>query len=156
MSSAKASLIKLIGTFFYAGYLPVMPGTFASAIGAGILLLIRGNVIVYACTLLACVCAGFAAGGAAEKLLKKKDSQFIVIDEVSGMLLSVLFLPHTLAFIAAAFILFRVLDIIKPYPARVIERLRGSLGVMGDDLLVALYTNIILQVVLRSGFLKTS
>jgi len=99
---------------------------------------------------------GFLVGGSAEKMFGKKDSKFIVIDETSGMLLSLILIPYNYKFVILGFFLFRILDTLKPYPAGRFENLKGSLGIMCDDLVAAVYTNLILQVVLRWASFKIS
>ena len=95
---------------------------------------------------------GFAVSGKAERMFNKKDAKCIVIDEVAGMLLSLMFLPFDIKFVIIAFVLFRLLDILKPYPANRIQELKGSIGIMGDDIVAGLYTNLIMLVVLKMGF----
>ena len=88
---------------------------------------------------------GLQASHQAEKTLGK-DSGHIVIDEVCGYLISVLFLPKTTGYLIAAFVLFRIFDIFKPPPIRKIERsISGGAGIMLDDVLAGIYTNICLQ-----------
>ena len=87
--------------------------------------------------------AGIWAGSRVERALGAKDPGVIVIDEVAGMLLSVLFLPRTIPVLVTAFVLFRVFDIWKPYPAREIQELHGGLGVMLDDLVAGAYALVI-------------
>lgn len=65
------------------------------------------------------------------------------------MLLGLLFLPYDLRLVVVAFIIFRILDTLKPWPVGSVEKLKGSLGIMGDDIVAGVYTNIILQVVVR-------
>jgi phosphatidylglycerophosphatase A len=69
-----------------------------------------------------------------------------VIDEVAGYLVSVAMLPGTWSFIIAAFVLFRVFDIMKPYPLKRLQNLRGGAGVMADDIGAGVYTNVVLQI----------
>ena len=99
---------------------------------------------------------GFLISGRAEKLFGRKDPSCIVIDEVSGMLLSLLFIPHDLKYIIAAFFLFRIFDTLKPFPAGRLQSLKGSTGIMIDDIIAAFYTNILLQILLRLAVFKTS
>lgn len=99
---------------------------------------------------------GFLVAGRAEEIFNKKDARYIVIDEIVGMLLSLIFIPYDIKLVIIAFIIFRILDALKPYPAGSLENLKGSLGVMSDDIIAGLYTNIILQIVLRLASLKTS
>ncbi len=82
----------------------------------------------------------------AERLLDENDSRHIVIDEFAGYLLSMIFLPPTIAYLVAGFLLFRFFDILKPLPIRKIEKIfPGGLGIMADDLLAGIYTNLVLQ-----------
>jgi phosphatidylglycerophosphatase A len=74
------------------------------------------------------------------------DPSSVVIDEVVGMWIALIFLPKSLVAGCAAFILFRVLDIVKPQPARALERLPGGWGIMLDDVVAGVYTNLILQI----------
>jgi phosphatidylglycerophosphatase A len=99
---------------------------------------------------------GFLVAGRAEKLFGRKDARCIVIDETSGMLLSFMLIPYDIKFLIAAFALFRILDALKPYPAASFEKIKGSMGIMGDDIIAGLYANVILQVVLRLASLRTS
>ena len=138
-------LVKILSTFFYVGFLPLIPGTFASLIGVSIFYLTRGNFWPMFLFTASIMILGFAVSGEAERMFNKKDAKYIVIDEVAGMLLSLMFLPFNIKFVIIAFVLFRLLDILKPYPANRIQELKGSIGIMGDDIIAALYTNILLQ-----------
>ena len=92
---------------------------------------------------------GLWAAEHAERALGTKDPGAIVIDEVAGMTLSVLFLPLTPLVLAAGFALFRAFDIWKPFPARRSQQLGGGVGVMIDDLIAGLYALVILLVTRR-------
>lgn len=141
--------IKIVSTFFYLGYLPIIPGTFGSLAGLAIYVSIRGNTLAAVFLFFLFTVLGFMVSGRAEKVFNKKDASCIVIDEVAGMFLSLLFLPHSFIIMICAFVLFRILDIIKPYPANKLQKLSGSLGVMIDDLVVGFYANLILQLIFR-------
>lgn len=145
----KAFLVKMITTGFGAGYLPWMPGTYGSLAGLGIFWLVRDNLIFQAVSILILLSLGFWLSGKAEKLFKQKDPPLIVIDEISGMLLSLLFVPYDLTVVLIAFLIFRILDTLKAYPGGKIQHIRGSMGVMADDIIAAVYTNLILQIVTR-------
>lgn len=145
----KYAAVKTLSTFFYVGYLPLIPGTFASVAGLFLYYLVKGSVIIYAAVTVFLTITGFLISSDAEKIFKKKDARYIVIDEVCGMLLSLAFLPYDLKLVVIAFFIFRVLDTVKPYPAWRLQELKGGLGVMSDDVVAGLYTNIILQIVLR-------
>jgi phosphatidylglycerophosphatase A len=96
-------------------------------------------------TLVAVTALGIWAAARVERALGAKDPGVIVIDEVAGMMLSVLTLPRTVPILLAAFVLFRILDTWKPYPARESQLLSGGFGVMVDDLIAGLYTLLVLM-----------
>ncbi|MBN2453395.1 MAG: phosphatidylglycerophosphatase A [Candidatus Omnitrophica bacterium] len=141
--------VKLITSFFYLGHSPFMPGTMGSLGGLIIYFLVRGNDLLYAFTILFLFTLGVMFAGEAEKVYKRKDPAMIVIDEACGMLLALFFVPFNIYSVMLGFFLFRIFDILKPPPARRLERLTGSLGIMFDDIVAALYTNIILQIIFR-------
>ena len=142
-------IIKTLSTFFYVGYLPFIPGTFGSIAGAFLFYFAKDNSFIQISLTLTLIILGFLISGRAEKLFNKKDARRIVIDEVSGMLLALIFIPYDIKLVILAFILFRILDTLKPYPAARLENLPGSTGIMGDDIVAGLYANVILQVALR-------
>jgi phosphatidylglycerophosphatase A len=148
-------IIKALSTFFYIGYLPFIPGTFGSIAGVFLFYFLRDNIQVYMLSVIFLIVLGFSIAGRAERLFNRKDASCIVIDEVSGMLLSLIFIPYDIKLIIIGFFLFRLLDTLKPYPAGALEELKGSIGIMGDDIVAGLYTNIILQAVLRLASFKT-
>jgi phosphatidylglycerophosphatase A len=148
-SKKEAFLVKTTSTFFYIGYLPFIPGTFASLAGLFIFMLIRNCLFTQLVFTFCFLTLGFLTSGQAERLLNQKDAKFIVIDEVAGMFLSLLFLPCDLRIFLIAFFIFRILDTLKPFPAERIQNLHGSVGIMGDDIIAGLYTNVTLQIVFR-------
>jgi phosphatidylglycerophosphatase A len=148
-SKKEALLVKITSTFFYIGYLPFIPGTFASLAGLFIFILIRDCIFTQLVFFFCFLALGFLTSGRAEQLLNQKDPKFIVIDEVAGVFLCLLFLPYDFRVVLIGFFLFRILDTLKPFPAERIQRIHGSLGIMGDDIIAGLYTNAILQVVFR-------
>lgn len=116
------------------------PGTVASAITAVVLWLLSLSPPAVLGLLIVVTALGTWAADQAERALGGgKDPGAIVIDEVAGMLLSVLAVPLTPMTLLVAFLLFRVFDVVKPFPANVAQRLRGGLGVMTDDLIAGLY-----------------
>lgn len=141
--------VKLITSFFYLGHSPFMPGTMGSLGGMIVYFIVRNNDILYAFSILFLFTLGVLFAGEAEKIYKHKDPKMIVIDEACGMLLALFFVPFNTYSVILGFFLFRIFDILKPPPARRLERLTGSLGIMFDDIVVALYTNIILQIIFR-------
>lgn len=142
-------ITKVVSTFFFIGYFPFWPGTLASLAGLCLFYLLGGNpVLLIASAIFFCV-LGFVFCGRAERIFAKLDAPCIVIDEVAGMLLSFIFIPYSPSTAAIGFLLFRIFDSIKPYPAGALQELKGSAGIMCDDIAAGLYTNIILQLVLR-------
>ena len=150
-----AQIKKFITTFFCLGYLPLIPGTFGSVVGLFIYILLKKNfhllILVHCLRLI----LGFLLSGQAAKLFKRKDPPQIVIDEINGMLISLLALPtegtgifNDKLILITGFAIFRVLDAVKPYPADLLQHREGSLGIMGDDIVAGAYTNIILRLVI--------
>lgn len=120
------------------------PGTVGSLVALVALWLIPFNRPSLLLLLGIVVVVGTWAASRAERLLERRDPGIIVVDEVAGMIVSVLFLPRTPLVLIAAFLLFRLFDIWKPYPVRASQDLPGGLGVMVDDLLAGLYTLLLL------------
>lgn len=142
-------LIKFVVSFFYLGYSPIMSGTIGSLGGLAVYFFVKANNMAYIFSMLLVFILGVLFSGKAEKIYNQKDSGKIVIDEVCGMLLSLFLVPYSIASVILGFFIFRILDVLKPWPARSMEKLPGAYGVMLDDIAVAVYTNIILQIVFR-------
>lgn len=143
-------LAVFVATVGYSGYFPVAPGTVGSAAGLVAYLLVwwSQSVAVEVGLILLVFVAGVWAGTIAERYFGGIDPGPIVIDEVAGMLITLAFVPVSLTGALVGFVLFRVFDVVKPYPARRLERLHGGLGVMADDAMAAIYANVTLRVVL--------
>jgi phosphatidylglycerophosphatase A len=149
-SSARvpADLVStMVATAFGAGYSPFAPGTAGSAVG---LLLFWPLHHLPLGAQLAAVAALYFAGVAASTRVARglgvEDPGLVVVDEVVGMWTSLLLLPFTPWTAAAGFVLFRVMDVFKPYPARQFESLPGGWGIMTDDLMAGIYANLLLRV----------
>jgi len=142
-------MVKMLSTWFYVGNLPVAPGTAASAVGAAIAIILSQNIILYICVSLIVILLGFMVSGKMEKALGQKDPGCIVIDEVAGIMLAFFLLPMTPVVIIVAFFLFRAFDMFKIYPVNKFEQLEGSTGVMMDDIIAGIYTNIVMQFAVR-------
>lgn len=143
-------VVKMLSSVFYLGYSKFLPGTLASlAAFLTYILFIRGNTAVHLISVLCITSIGFLLSDKAEELFASKDAREIVIDDFNGMLCGLLFLPYSFKAGLLGFILFRIMDGLKPYPICKIDKLNGSLGVMGDDLIAGLFTNIILQLLCR-------
>ena len=140
---------KLAATVFGIGYIGKGAGTVAAIAGCICwYLLWAGNyppflpiVITFIITAI-----GVWAGNKVEPIWGK-DHNRVVIDEVAGMFVTLLFIPVTIKYILAGLILFRFFDIVKPFYIRKLELLPGGWGVMFDDIAAGLYANILLQLV---------
>jgi phosphatidylglycerophosphatase A len=110
-----------------------------SALAAVLLWLIPFSRLGLACFFVLVTVGGIWAAHYAERLIGDKDPRPIVIDEVAGMTLAVLAFPLTLSVLGTGFVLFRLFDVVKPFPARISERLPGGAGIMADDLIAGLY-----------------
>lgn len=140
-------LATVIATCGYVGYVPIAPGTFGSAAGLVLLWGVRaaGSTYIELALVAALLAAGAWSATIAERAAGRVDPGFIVVDEVAGMLITMLLVPATVVTIIAGFVVFRVLDIVKPWPARRLERLPGGAGVMADDVMAAAYGNLIMH-----------
>ncbi len=143
-------LTKITTTVFFIGYLPLIPGTFGSLAALGLFYLLKPiNAVLYFLFIICILLLGLLTCTRAEKIFNKKDPGCIVIDEVMGMLIALSFMPLDLRIILLAFIFFRIIDSLKPFPASRIQNMHGAVGIMGDDLVAGIYTNIVLQVILK-------
>ena len=144
-------LVLLIATGAGSGYAPVASGTFGSLVGL-VLALPLGRLLPwpgYALCVLAVLGVGVWAAQRAEQIFERKDDGRITIDEVAGMMIAVAYLPQGPGVVLTAFLLFRALDIWKPFPAGAAERLAGGLGVMADDVVAGIYANLGAQLIWR-------
>ena len=143
-------LILLLATGFGAGFSPVVPGTAGTLVAIPIYHILSDIPSpLYALTLIASFFLSCWAAGHAERHWGKKDDRRIVIDEIMGFLVTMLWVPKTVFAIAAGFVLFRFFDIVKPFPIRHLERAEGGFGVVLDDVLAGIYSNIVLHLILR-------
>jgi phosphatidylglycerophosphatase A len=139
---------------FGVGFLPLAPGTWGSLVGVGIYLLLRflfldsGQIpflIIQLVVILTVTFSGIWAASQTERITGRKDPGKVVVDEVAGQLISLLpvalvpFWSSWKLWVIVSFILFRLFDIVKPYPARRMERLHGGMGIMCDDLVAGVY-----------------
>lgn len=145
-----SALWKNIATLGPVGFIPFAPGTFGSLIGLMLFALLRPSPVGLFLMILAGLFIGVHASSVAERVLHEKDSGKIIIDEAVGILVSFFFLPMETAYLVAAFLLFRTVDIIKPFPIRLVEKkLHQGFGIMTDDIIAGIYTNILLQIWIR-------
>ena len=143
--------MRAVGVFVatggYAGYAPVAPGTAGSLVGLGVYALVRwyGGPGLEAITFLAVVVLGVWSATVGEWHFGKTDPGHVVIDEVAGMLLTLLWLPVTWLGALVGFLAFRLSDIVKPFPAGSAERLPRGWGVMADDLVAGVYAHLVVR-----------
>ena len=145
------TLIMLIATGCYSGYLPKAPGTWGSLVGLLLFLLLQPlDLLPYLTVVLVLFIAGTLAAGEAEKILDNRDPGVVVIDEIVGMLITMSGVPLTPLTLFLGFVLFRFFDIAKPFPVNFFDsRFHGGLGIMLDDVVAGLYSLVFLHILLR-------
>lgn len=138
-----------LSTVGYLGYSPIAPGTVGSAAGLVVYAAVArtGSAWVEAAVIAVVFAAGAWASTIAERYFGGIDPGPVVIDEVLGMLITLAFVPVGFKGAVAGFFVFRVLDVVKPFPAGRLERLHGGIGVMADDAAAAVYGNIVMRVI---------
>jgi phosphatidylglycerophosphatase A len=140
-------LATAVATAGGAGYFPIAPGTAGSLVGLILFYGLYQLPLAYQVAAVVLVSlAGVAAGTRVARQSGIEDPGIVVIDEVAGMWVSLLFLPLTPVTAVAGFLLFRVLDVVKPAPARQLEHLPGGWGIMCDDLMAGVYANVLLRI----------
>ena len=139
----------MLGTWFGSGLMPFASGTFGT-LAATPLVALSGlfSPLSGALFLMIMSLAAIWASHVVQRLLKKTDPSEVVIDEVAGFLLTMLWIPLSWGTLLAGFLLFRFFDIWKPWPAGPAERFHGGLGIVLDDLVAGLYANLCLRVFL--------
>jgi phosphatidylglycerophosphatase A len=141
-----ATLATVIATGFGSGYSPFAPGTAGSLVGLLFvwpLMQLPGAGQVAAVAILFLV--GVVASTHVARRVGIEDPGIVVVDEIMGMWASLLFLPLTWWTVGIGFVLFRIMDIVKPYPARQLEHLPEGWGIMADDLMAGIYANLVLR-----------
>jgi len=140
----RAALV--IATALGAGYAPIAPGTFGSAVGI-VLWIVLPNTLWLQLIAIVVVCVvGTWSGSIAEEHFARHDPNQVVVDEVAGMRVTLLLSPiGGYGWMAVAFLLFRAADIVKPFPANRLERLPGGMGIMADDVMAGVYANLALR-----------
>ena len=137
---------RIVSSAFYVGYMPLAPGAFGSAAGFALAWFTHFALLPI---LILLSIMGFSVCKASELLYGRKDPQHFVMDEVCGMILSVLWVPKQLWVYSFAFILFRVLDTVKPWPIKLLQNHAHPHSIMWDDLAAGFLTNIFLQIIVR-------
>ncbi len=147
--SLKLRLAFVFATGFGSGFSPVAPGTAGSAVGllfvwAMSALGLPGQIAaVVGVSILSMVTADIVA-----RSVGLKDPGLIVADEVAGMMVTMIAIPFTLTSAGLGFILFRLMDVVKPPPARQFERFKGGVGIVADDLMAGVYAHLALRGIL--------
>lgn len=146
-----ATFIRIAATGLGAGMSPVAPGTVGTVIGIPLYLLFSlFSPPLYFLSVLAFIFFAVHVSGEAERLFRERDSRKIVIDEIAGYLVVMMFVPPSVFTVMAGFLVFRFFDILKPFPIRIIEkRLPGGFGVVGDDVVAGIYGAVVLHIVIR-------
>jgi phosphatidylglycerophosphatase A len=136
-----------VATCGYLGYVPIAPGTFGSAAGLAVFVAVRstGSISVELATIVVLFAIGIWSGTVAEHYFGGIDPGPVVLDEVVGMLITLALLPVNMTGAIVGFLVFRVLDVVKPWPSAGFEKLPGGLGVMADDGMAALYGNLLMR-----------
>lgn len=136
---------KLMGSGFYTGYIPFASGTFGSLAGL-IIYYIPGfeKPVIMISAIIIFTIYGIYVGSQFEKVYGKDPAE-CTIDEIVGMWISLLFLPKILWVSVVVFLLWRLFDIIKPFPARQLEKLQGGTGIMIDDIVSGFYVLLIVH-----------
>ena len=141
-------IARLLATGFYTGYAPKAPGTAGSLFGLFLYWAIPGSESVYSLGgIVLLFLAGVWAANRVEKETKVQDNQIIVIDEIVGMLITVVLFEKTLIWLVVGFLLFRFFDIIKPFPAKSSEKIPHGWGVMIDDVVAGIYSAVCLRLI---------
>ncbi len=150
------SLILAIASGGYVGYIPFASGTFGSLVGIPLFLAMHQlrlvSVPAYLLVFLLLIAGACWIAGQADKILREHDSHKIVIDEIVGYLAATLFLEPAIGHIVAAFFIFRILDVIKPFPAGYIDaHVSGGAGVTLDDVVSGFYSNLVVRALILLG-----
>lgn len=137
----------LVATFGYVGYFPIAPGTAGSAAALALYALVRwiGAPFAEAAVIALVFGVGVWAATRAETVLGASDPGPVVIDEVLGMLMTLAWLPLSITGVVAGFVLFRLLDVVKPWPARRLEDAPAGWGIMLDDAMAGVYGQVLLR-----------
>ncbi len=147
-----------VATCGYIGYVPIAPGTFGSAAGLVVFAAVRwsGSLSLELGLIALLLAIGVWSASVAERHFAAVDPGPVVLDEVAGMLITLALIPVNITGAIFGFLLFRVLDVVKPWPANRLEALPGGLGIMADDAMAAVYGNLIMRLfiaVLPAGWL---
>ena len=143
--SSRPLIALAVATAGGAGYVPVAPGTAGTVVGLMLWWALPSSPLVQSAIIVLLFVLGWWSGSVVERYFQKTDPGHVVMDEVMGMLITLFLIPVGWKGALAGFLLFRLLDIVKPSPARQLERLPGGIGIMADDAMAAVYANLALR-----------
>ena len=145
-------LTVMLATGFYTGYAPVAPGTFGTLVGVLLVLIFGESPLFFQISFTLFLCgAAVWASEKAQIIFKRKDASYIVIDEIVGMMVTMIGMPVTGYWLVCGFLVFRVLDIAKLPPANYFDsKLKNGWGVVMDDVVSGIYGNLLLHLMLRT------
>ena len=150
-NARRARIVRWVASVCGVGYAPIIPGTFGSLPGLALAILLFRWPWALAALAAAGIPLAMWAANHAERDGQGKDPRWVVVDETVGMMVALAFVRGPWIIWPAGFVLFRLFDIVKPYPVGRAERLPGGVGIVMDDVLAGLYTNLILQI-LMAGY----
>ena len=137
-------LLKILGTLFYTGYFPIYPSVVGSLWGIGFLVLIKTQLVHFLLILFFFILGSLSAR---ERIASTEnpDPPEIILDEVCGILITFLWVGKKLVYLIGGFLIFQLFDLLKPFPLKRLEKVRGGWGVVLDDVFAGMYANIILR-----------
>jgi phosphatidylglycerophosphatase A len=138
-------LALAVATALGVGYVPVAPGTCGSAVGLLLWFVLPSSLLIQGTAIVVIFVIGSWSGSVAERHFGRIDPAHVVVDEVAGMLVTLFLVPVGWIGALGAFLLFRIADIVKPFPANRLEQLPGGLGIMADDVMAGVYANLALR-----------
>ena len=142
-------MVRVLATWFGAGYSPVAPGTVGSLAAIPVVLLLGFfDAATQAAALVILTLTAVAAAHKYQADAAVEDPPEVVIDEVAGQMLTLFMIPLQVWTVAAGFLLFRFFDIVKPFPIRRLEKIPGGWGIVADDLAAGLYAHLVLRLTL--------
>ena len=137
-----------IATAGGAGYVPFAPGTAGTAVGLALWWVLPQSLALHAILIVAMFVLGSWSGSVAERHFHKTDPGHVVLDEVMGMFITLLMNPVGWKGALVGFVLFRAFDVVKPPPTNLFERLPGGVGIMADDAMAGVYSNLALRLLI--------
>lgn len=148
----KEKMVLFLATGFYVGNIPKAPGTVGTIVGLLFCFFLSKMALSYAIIFTAFfIFFSIRISDRAERILREKDSGSIVIDEIAGIMVTIIGIPFNFITVISGFFVFRFLDIIKPFPICTVEkRLSGGFGIVMDDVVAGIIGNCILRVIFYS------